>query len=257
MEPGSNWVTVSLGNVSAKQITIPFRAVVCQVQLANMVPKLQTPKEQDTIEQKGQDNTWILDQLDLDDTERWSGDQQQAAKNLLCEYSGIFSKKSFRSGKCNILTHNIKLTGHQPFKERYRRILSHLFEEVKQHLQEMVEIGAIRKSFSPWISAVVFVWKKDGGLRLCTDLHKLNNCTVKDGYALPRIEDTLDCLHGAVWFSTLHLKSGYWQVELEEEAKPLIAFKVGPLGFWECGRMPFGLTNAPANPSKVDGVLPW
>ena len=74
----------------------------------------------------------------------------------------------------------------------------------------------------------------------------MNNRTGKDGYLLCRIEDTLDCLHGAVWFSTLDLKSGYWQVELEEEAKPLTAFTVGPLGFWECECMPFGLTNAPA-----------
>ena len=110
----------------------------------------------------------------------------------------------------------------------------------------MVEVGAIRRSFSPWASAVVLVRKKDGGLRLCIDLRKLNNKTVKDGYALPKIDDTLDCLHGAKWFSTLDLKSGYWQVELEEEAKPLTAFTMGPLGFWECQRMPFGLTNAPA-----------
>ena len=74
----------------------------------------------------------------------------------------------------------------------------------------------------------------------------MNNRTIKDGYSLPRIEDTLDCLHGAVWFSTLDLKSGYWQVELEEEGKPLAAFTMGPLGFWECECMPFGLTNAPA-----------
>ena len=65
-------------------------------------------------------------------------------------------------------------------------------------------------------------------------------------YALSRIDATLDCLHGAMWFSTLDLKSGYWQVELEEDAKPLAAFTMGPLVFWKCERMPFGLTNAPA-----------
>ena len=70
-------------------------------------------------------------------------------------------------------------------------------------------MAAIRKSFSPWDSAVVMVRKKDGGLRFCIDLRKLNNRTVKDGYLLPRIEDTIDCLHVAVWFSTLDLKSGY------------------------------------------------
>ena len=117
---------------------------------------------------------------------------------------------------------------------------------MKQHLQEIVEVGAIRRSFSPWASAVVLVRKKDGGLRLCIDLRKLNNRTIKDGYALPRIDDTLDCPHSAKWFSTLDLKSGYWQVELDEEAKPLTAFTMVPLGFWECERKPFGLTNAPA-----------
>ena len=86
-----------------------------------------------------------------------------------------------------------------------------MFEEVKNHLQDMVGVGAIRRSFSPWACAVVQVRKKDEGLRFCTDLHKLNNRTIKDGYSLPRIEDTLDWLHGAVWFPILDLKSGYWQ----------------------------------------------
>ena len=107
-------------------------------------------------------------------------------------------------------------------------------------------MAAIRRSFSPWASTVVLVRKKDGGLRFCINLCKCNNRTVMDGYSLPQIKDTLDCLHGAVWFSTLDLKSSYWQVELEEEAKPLTAFTMGPLGFWECECMPFGLTNAPA-----------
>ena len=89
----SNWITVGLRNVSAKQVTIPSRAVVCQVQLANVVPQIQTPKGQDPTEHRREDNTWILDLLDLWGLERWSGDQQQTAKNLLFEYSGIFSKK--------------------------------------------------------------------------------------------------------------------------------------------------------------------
>ena len=110
----------------------------------------------------------------------------------------------------------------------------------------MIEVGAIRKSNSPWASAVVLVRKRDGSLRFCIDLHKLNACTIKDAYSLPRIDETLDCLGGAIIFTSLDLKSGYWQVEMEEELKPLTAFTVGPLGFYECERMPFGLTNAPA-----------
>ena len=161
-----------------------------------------------------------FNQLNLEGLENWTGEQQQSAKDLLIDSADVFSQSDLDLGKCNLIKHAIKITDPQPFKERYRRIPPHLYEELKNHLQEMVEVGAIRRSFSSWASAVMLVRKKDGGLRFCTDLHKLNNRTVKAGYSLPRIEDTLDCLHGAVWFSTLDLKSGYWQVELEEEAKP-------------------------------------
>ena len=75
-----------------KKITIPSRVIVCQVHLANMVPKIQTLKEQDKIEQKGEYNTWILDQLDLDEIERWSGDQQQAAKMFCVNILKHFQK---------------------------------------------------------------------------------------------------------------------------------------------------------------------
>ena len=63
---------------------------------------------------------------------------------------------------------------------------------------------------------------------------------------MPRIEGSLDCLDGATIFTSLDLQSGYWQVEMTEASKPLTAFTVGPLGFYECVQMPFGLTNAPA-----------
>ena len=109
-----------------------------------------------------------------------------------------------------------------------------------------MEIGAIQKSQSPWASAVVLVCKKDGALRFCINLHKLNAQTINYVQTLPHIEESLDSLCGAVIFTSLHLKSGYWQVELDEDSIPYIAFTVGPLGFYECLWMPFGLTNAPA-----------
>ena len=177
-----------------------------------MVPKIQkaSTKEQDKQGPNGgKEGSRGLDQQNLKGVETWTPDQQQAAKDLLVDSADVFSKNDLDLGKCNILKHNIKITEPQPFKERYRRIPPHLYEEVKTHLQEMVEVGAIRRSFSPWASTVVLVRKKDGGLRFCINLRKLNNRTIKDGYSLPRIEDTLDSLHGAVWFSTLDLKSGY------------------------------------------------
>ena len=117
---------------------------------------------------------------------------------------------------------------------------------MRAHIQEILDINAIDQLHSPWASAVVLVWKRDGGLRFYIDLRKLNNWTAKDAYSLPQIDKTLDSLQGSQWFSFLDLKSGYWQVKMDEEIKPLTAFTVGPLGFYECKRMPFGLTNSPA-----------
>ena len=110
----------------------------------------------------------------------------------------------------------------------------------------MEQIGAIQRSSSPWASPVVLVRKKDGSLRFCIDLRKLNARIIKDAYSLPRIKEFLDCLNEACIFLSLDLKSGYWQVELDDDSIPMTAFTVGPLGFYECVRMPFGLTNAPA-----------
>ena len=73
----------------------------------------------------------------------------------------------------------------------------------------------------------------------------MNAITIKDTYSLPRIVKTLDFLNGAEWLSSLDLKSGYWQIEREEDSKAFTAFTFGPLSFYECEHMPFGLTNAP------------
>ena len=85
-----------------------------------------------------------------------------------------------------------------------------MYEEVKEHIQEMLDVGVIRPSNSPWASAVVLVQKKDGKLWFCIDLQKINDRTIKDTYILPRIDETLDCLNGVEWFSSLDLKLGYW-----------------------------------------------
>ena len=145
-----------------------------------------------------------------------------------------------------MITHEIKLSNPVPFKDRYRCIPPHEFNEVHSHLQDMLKVGVIRNSLSPWTSPVVLVCKKDGSLRFCIDLRKFNSRTIKDAYHLPRIEESLDCLNGAIIFTSSDLKAGYWQVEMEENSIPYTAFTLGPLRFYECICMPFGLTNAPA-----------
>ena len=188
----------------------------------------------------------LMAKLDLDGMKEWDPKWQVKAVEIMRSYQDIFALEPMELGKTNLVKHVIRIDNPIPFKERYWRIPPHQLKEVRKHLQEMEEIGAIRCSNSPWASPVVLVRKKDGSLRFCIDLRKLNSRTIKDAYSLPRIEESLDRLNGACIFSSLDLKSGYWQVELDDDSVPLTAFTVGPLGFYECVRMPFGLTNAPA-----------
>ena len=91
------------------------------------------------------------------------------------------------------------------------------------------------------------VRKKDGSLRFCVDFRQLNAATVKDAHPLPRIDDLLDALYGAKWFSTLDLKSGYWQVPISEQDKANTAFRTSSRQLFEFNQVPFGLCNAPAH----------
>ena len=107
-----------------------------------------------------------------------------------------------------------------------------MYEEVKVHLQEMLDVSTTIPSNIPLASAVVLVWKKDGKLWSCIDPQKLNARTIKDTYSHPKIDEMLDCLNGAEWFSSLDLKTGYWQVEMDEDSEALTTFTVRPLGFY-------------------------
>ena len=126
------------------------------------------------------------------------------------------------------------MTDDVPFKDPYRRVPTALYEEVRQHLKEMLEAGAICLSKSSYSSNVVLVRKKDGSLRFCIDFRKLNSRTVKDAYNLPRVDDTIDTLIGSKYFSKLDLRSGHWQVKVDEADKHKTAFTVGNMGFFEC-----------------------
>ena len=94
---------------------------------------------------------------------------------------------------------------------------------------------------------MVLVRKKDGGLQFCIDFCHLNTCTKKDSYPLPRIQEALESLVGAGYFSCLDLKSGFWQIKMEEVSKQYTTFTVGNLGFFKCDHMPFGLCNVLMN----------
>ena len=275
LKPGSSRVSIGLRNLSCKSVTVKPKTIVAEVAAANIVPILIAPKlegeekqdlrkeyEEQIDAKKIEDleqvkepkleplspkkEKLLFEKIYLSGANEWSSEDQEKVKELIREYGQLFALDDLDLGHTSIVKHKIELDDYRPFKDRYRRIPPHQYEEVRRHLNEMLKIGAIWKSNSPWVSAVVLVRKKDGSLRFCIDLQRLNARTIKDAYGLPRIEETLDCLEGSIIFTSLDLKSGYWQVEMDEASKPLTAFTVSPLGFYECERMPFGLTNAPA-----------
>ena len=121
-----------------------------------------------------------------------------------------------------------------------------MVDEVHAHMKEMLEVGANFQSQSPWCNAVVLLCKKDGGLHFCMDFCKLNVRTKKDSYLLPWIQEVIESLVHAGYFSSLELKAGFWQIAMDEASKQYTAFTVGNIGFFECEHMLFWWCNAPA-----------
>ncbi|XP_067647345.1 retrovirus-related Pol polyprotein from transposon 17.6 isoform X4 [Eurosta solidaginis] len=183
---------------------------------------------------------------------------QSKANQLLIKYANIFDQDGSKPGRTNVVKHQIDTGDARPIRQAPRSVPLAKREVVSQIIQEMSDSGVIEPSASPWSSPVVLVKKKDGKMRFCVDYRKLNDVTKKDSYPLPRIDDTLDSLSGTKLirtFSTLDLKSGYWQVEVKEEDKEKTAFSVGD-GLWQFTVMPFGLFNAPATFERLmDQVL--
>ena len=107
----------------------------------------------------------------------------------------------------------------------------------------MLDGGAIQPLQSTWCNAVVLVQKKDGGLRFCIDFQQLNARTKKDSYPLPQMQETMESLVGGRFFSTMDLKSGFWQVKMSEKSRQYTAFILGSMGIFEFLRMPYGLCN--------------
>ena len=108
------------------------------------------------------DGSWILKLIDLSGLEKWSDEDKNAAIEMIKRNANVFSKNDMDMGRTNLVKHHIELTDPIPFKESYRRIPPQMYDEVKAHIQEMLDLGAIRHSNSPWASAIVLVRKKDG-----------------------------------------------------------------------------------------------
>ncbi len=164
---------------------------------------------------------------------------------LLGRYKDTFSQHDRDIGFTDAITHQIDTGTAHPIRQRHRPLPPSQYKTVRDHIQGLLKEGIVRESASPWASPVVVVQKKDSSIRLCVDYRQLNQLTHRHSFPLPRIEESLQALGGAKFFSVLDLTSGYYQVAVDPVDVEKTAFTV-PFGLFEYTRLPFGLSNAPA-----------
>ncbi|CAF1481864.1 unnamed protein product [Rotaria sordida] len=201
--------------------------------------------------QQTQNESNINDTINLSDTEL-SNDQKNQLQQLIKKYSDVFTDKP---GKTMKLKHQINIKeGTRPLNAAPYRCAPSRRKIIGDNINEMLKAGIITPSNSPWSSPVVLAPKKDGTLRFCIDYRKLNAVTIRDAYPIPRIDDTLDALEEAKFISTLDLRSGYWQVEMDPKSQAMTAF-ISHKGLFEFKVMPYGLMNAPATFQRLMDIV--
>ena len=169
-------------------------------------------------------------------------EQMQA---MVRQNAQVFLAKNMKIDVKVSTMHHIETRG-EPFKEAPQRLGAAQREILTKEVQNMINVGVIRKSSSPWASRLLVVKKPDGSWRPCVDYRKLNIMTKTDSYPLPYIDDLLFRLGGANIFSKFDLYSGFWQMPLNPSDAEKTAFTT-PLGLFEWITMPYGLKNALAS----------
>jgi len=169
--------------------------------------------------------------------------QSERVAKLLHEYKDVFATEQAPIGRATGVQHVIPLTTDVPIKVPYRRIPPNHANEVKNHIDELSRQGIVSPSSSPYAAAIVMVRKKDNSLRLCVDYRNLNKVTVHDAFPIPRIDESVEALSGAKYFSTFDLAAGYHQIEVHPRDRHKTAFST-PFGHFEFNRMPMGLSNS-------------
>ncbi|CAM4605479.1 unnamed protein product [Caretta caretta] len=133
-----------------------------------------------------------------------------------------------------------------PVRQKLRRLPFSVREAVSEELRKLVQKDIIEEiDSSEWVSPIVVMQKKGGGICLCVDLRERNKAVVIDSHPLPHIEEVLAELRGAKMFSTLDFQSSYYQVMLHEDSRDLTAF-ITHEGLFRFKHVPYSLTSAPS-----------
>ena len=177
-------------------------------------------------------------------------EQENELVDLITDFREVIATNLSELGRARGVQHEIHLLPGPPVCARPYRMPFNKRLIAKQKIDDMLKYDIIRPSISPFSSPIVLVPKKNGEWRFCVDYRKLNAQTVKCPYPLPRIDETLDAAAGSMFFSTLDLYSGYWQIEIKDSDRGKTAF-TSHLGHFEFNVLPFGLCNSPSTFQKA------
>ena len=176
----------------------------------------------------------------------WGEGARDQLASVLSEYDDLFMKHKADIGRCKIAKHRIELEPEAiPHREGARRMSPDKAAKANQEVRNLLALGLIQPSYSPWASGIVMVKKKTGELRFCCDFRPLNDVTVKDAFPLPKIDESLSRIGNAKIFTSIDLAWAFWQIPLKKRDRRKTAFAC-ELGLFEWRRMPFGLCNASA-----------
>ena len=174
-------------------------------------------------------------------TEAW---KERFSKGL-DEFQDVFIQSKTDVGLENVLYHDVELLPGPVIKERPRPIPPADLAEARQHVKDLLDAKIIAPSISPFASPIVLVRKRNGALRMVVDYRKVNSRTIRDSYALPKIEDLFLTLSAAKYFTAMDLSNAYYQVPNTERAKKISAFTT-PFGLFQFERMAMGMSNSAA-----------
>jgi hypothetical protein len=243
-------IPVRLLNTSGRDVTLCRGATLSDLEPVAVVPDEIEPE----VTPLNIDSAW-KDGLVNDLSEEIDPGTRHEISCILDDYADCFSKSEFDLGRTTFVKHSIDTGDHRPISQALRRQPIQYLPEIDRQLEELSRQGIIEPAASPWASNLVIVAKKDKSLRMCVDYRGLNNFTKKDSYPLPRINECLDSLGNATFFSTFDLRSGYFQIAMEETDKDKTAF-LTRRGSFRYTSLPFGLCNAPATFQRLmDTVL--
>lgn len=184
-------------------------------------------------------------------SETLSKSQKQETKELVQRNYDVFSELP---GRTTAIKHDIVTEPGVRVHLKPYRVPEARRQAISGEVKKMLDLGVIEESKSDWSSPIVLIPKPDGSLRFCNDFRKLNEVSKFDAYPMPRVDELIERLGHARYFSTLDLTKGYWQVPLTDSAKEKTAF-VTPDGLFQYLCLPFGLHGAPATFQRLMDIV--